>query len=189
MAQLRAALDPLLANVVQGQGGAALAPPQPAVGAGKLVRRKHSNLRLLFADERNMEPWETKLRDLYSEIRAMEQEDAGMSSAGEDGWRGSRRARALGRLSLRRKVDDGASDYAADDSEACDLVSPANANNKVEEEKRVAGLDLARRLHQRSMSTLLEVLLMVQFAVVLIVFVYTAVRRGPKAVLGAQRRS
>ncbi|KAG8740629.1 hypothetical protein FRC10_004087 [Ceratobasidium sp. 414] len=187
MAQLRAALDPLLVNVAQGKSGAVLALPQPTVGEGRLVRRKRSNLGLLFADERNMEPWETKLRDLYSEIRAMEQDDAGMSSAGEDGWRGSRRARALGRLSLRRRVDDGASDYAADDSEAC---SPTQTNNKkVEEEKRAAGFDLARRLHQKSMSTFLEVLLLVQFAVVLIVFVYTAVRRGPKAVLGAQKRS
>ncbi|KAG9091004.1 hypothetical protein FRC07_011957 [Ceratobasidium sp. 392] len=197
MAQLRAALDPLLANVVQGQGSAATAliPPSPSMEGKQLVRRKPSNLRLMFADERNMEPWETKLRDLYTQIRAMEQEDTGMSSAGEDGRRGSRRARALGRLSLRRRVEDGGvSDYAADDSEACDIVSPMSAvqtnNQKAEEEKRAAArFDLARRLHQKSMSTILEVLLLVQFAVVLIVFVYTAVRRGPKAVLGAQKRS
>ncbi|KAG8763384.1 hypothetical protein FRC12_008571 [Ceratobasidium sp. 428] len=203
MAQLRAGLDPLLANIVQTNSGAILVPPpasavspvSPSLQGKQLVRRKPSNLRLLFADERNMEPWETKLRDLYSEIRAMEQEDGGMSSAGEDGWRGSRRARALGRLSLRRRVEDGGgvSDYAADDSEACDLVTPVNTTNnkKIEEEekKRAAGFELARKLHQKSMSTFLEVLLLVQFAVVLIVFVYTAVRRGPKAVLGNQRRS
>ncbi|KAG8707655.1 hypothetical protein FRC09_001677 [Ceratobasidium sp. 395] len=203
MAQLRAGLDPLLANIVQTNSGAILVPPpasavspvSPSLQGKQLVRRKPSNLRLLFADERNMEPWETKLRDLYSEIRAMEQEDGGMSSAGEEGWRGSRRARALGRLSLRRRVEDGGgvSDYAADDSEACDLVTPVNTTNnkKIEDEekKRAAGFELARKLHQKSMSTFLEVLLLVQFAVVLIVFVYTAVRRGPKAVLGNQRRS
>ncbi|QRV72328.1 hypothetical protein RhiJN_00342 [Ceratobasidium sp. AG-Ba] len=194
MAQLRAALDPLLANVVQGKS-ATLAPAPEIKLDGKLavVRRKPSNLRLLFADERNMEPWETKLRDLYSEIRAMEQDDPGMSSAGEDGgaWRGSRRARALGRLTLRRRVagvDDGASDYAADDSEACDLVTPVNPTNNKKDQAEPAGFELARKLHQKSMSTFLEVLLMVQFAVVLIVFVYTAVRRGPKAVLATQRR-
>ena len=135
-----------------------------------------------------MEPWETKLRDLCSDIRSFEQEDAGMSSAGEEAWRGSRRARALGRLTLRRKVDDGASDYAADDSEACGgAVRKGKRAQEEEEAKRVAGFELARKLQQKSMSTFLEVLLLVQFAVVLVVFVYTAVRRGPKAVLGARR--
>lgn len=193
MAQLRAALDPLFTGVVQGhQVGQPLSldSPSPVVPpAGGLVRRKPSNLRLLFKDEKDMEPWETKLRDLYSDIRAFEQEDGGMSSAGEEAWRGSRRARALGRMSLRRKVDDGASDYAADDSEACDGVvrKGKRAQQEEEEAKRVAGFELARKLQRKSMSTFLEVLLLVQFAVVLVVFVYTAVRRGPKAVLGARR--
>jgi hypothetical protein len=185
MAQLRAALDPLFTGVVQGKSGQVAAPSSDKA----LIRRKPSNLRLLFMDEQNMEPWETKLKDLYSEIRAFEQEDAGMSSAGEDTRRGSRRIRALSRLSLRRKVDDGASDYAADDSEACETVKKIKASEAREAEaKRVAGFELARTLQQKSMSTFLEVLLFVQFAVVLVVFVYTAVRRGPKSVLGQQRR-
>ncbi|CEL59248.1 hypothetical protein RSOLAG1IB_03181 [Rhizoctonia solani AG-1 IB] len=180
MAQLRAALDPLFNGVVQGQGG--LAAPQPS----HAVRRKQSQLRLLLSKDEPLEPWETKLRDLYSDIKAFEQEDPGMSSAGEDTRKFSRRARALGRMSLRRRVtgaEDYASDYAADDSEVGDRV----VSRREEEEKRLAGFQLARKLQQKSMRTFLEVLLLVQFAVVLVVFVYTAVRRGPKAVLGNKR--
>ncbi|CAE6477069.1 unnamed protein product [Rhizoctonia solani] len=181
MAQLRAGLDPLFNGVVQGQ--ASLVPPSQLSPA---VRRKQSQIRLLLSKEDPLEPWETKLRDLYSEIKAFEQEDPGMSSAGEDTQKFSRRARALGRMSLRRRVgraEDYASDYAADDSEVGERV----VSRREEEQKRVAGFVLARKLQQKSMSTFLEVLLLVQFAVVLIVFVYTAVRRGPKAVLGNKR--
>ncbi|CAE6445610.1 unnamed protein product [Rhizoctonia solani] len=182
MAQLRAALDPLFNGVVQGQGG--LVPPSQPSPA---LRRKQSQLRLLLSSkEEPLEPWETKLRDLYSEIKAFEQEDPGMSSAGEDTRRFTRRARALGRMSLRRRVtgaEDYASDYAADDSEVGDRV----VSRREEEQKRIAGFELAKKLQRKSMSTFLEVLLLVQFAVVLIVFVYTAVRRGPKAVLGTKR--
>ncbi|CAE6366000.1 unnamed protein product [Rhizoctonia solani] len=180
MAQLRAALDPLFTGVVQGQGG--LAAPQPS----HVIRRKQSQLRLLLSKDEPLEPWETKIRDLYSEIKAFEQEDPGMSSAGEDTRKFSRRARALGRMSLRRRVtgaEDYASDYAADDSEVGDRV----VSRREDEQKRLAGFQLARKLQQKSMSTFLEVLLVVQFAVVLVVFVYTAVRRGPKAVLGNKR--
>ncbi|KAH7344101.1 hypothetical protein B0J17DRAFT_202181 [Rhizoctonia solani] len=181
MAQLRAALDPLFNGVVQGQGG--LVPPSQPSPA---LRRKQSQLRLLLSKDEPLEPWETKLRDLYSEIKAFEQEDPGMSSAGEDTRRFTRRARALGRMSLRKRVagtEDYASDYAADDSEVGDRV----VSRREEEQKRLAGFELARKLQRKSMSTFLEVLLLVQFAVVLIVFVYTAVRRGPKAVLGNKR--
>ncbi|KAG8688506.1 hypothetical protein FRC11_005315 [Ceratobasidium sp. 423] len=181
MAQLRAGLDPLFTGVVQGQ--ATLVPPSQPSPA---VKRKQSQLRLLMSKEESLEPWETKLRDLYSEIKAFEQEDPGMSSAGEDTRKFSRRARALGRMSLRRRVgraEDYASDYAADDSEIGERV----VSRREEEQKRVAGFELARKLQRKSMSTFLEVLLLVQFAVVLIVFVYTAVRRGPKAVLGNKR--
>ncbi|QRW15754.1 IncA domain-containing protein [Rhizoctonia solani] len=181
MAQLRAALDPLFSGVIQGQGG--LAAPQPS----HAIRRKQSQLRLLLSKDEPLEPWETKIRDLYSEIKAFEQEDPGMSSAGEDSRKFSRRARALGRMSLRRRVtgaEDYASDYAADDSEVGDRVV---SRRQEEEQKRLAGFQLARKFQQKSMSTFLEVLLLVQFAVVLVVFVYTAVRRGPKAVLGNKR--
>ncbi|CUA77899.1 Translation initiation factor IF-2 [Prochlorococcus marinus str, NATL2A] [Rhizoctonia solani] len=183
MAQLRAGLGPLFNGVVKGQAG--LAPPSPA------MRRKQSQLRLLASrdDQQPLEPWETKLRDLYSEIKAFEQEDPGMSSAGEDTRRFTRRARALGRMSLRRRVtgaEDYASDYAADDSEVGDRRGVVKRHEE-EEQKRLAGFELAKRLQRKSMSTFLEVLLLVQFAVVLIVFVYTAVRRGPKAVLGNKR--
>ncbi|KAF8681594.1 hypothetical protein RHS04_03644 [Rhizoctonia solani] len=181
MAQLRAALDPLFSGVIQGQGG--LAAPQPS----HAIRRKQSQLRLLLSKDEPLEPWETKIRDLYSEIKAFEQEDPGMSSAGEDTRKFSRRARALGRMSLRRRVtgaEDYASDYAADDSEVGDRVV---SRRQEEEQKRLAGFQLARKFQQKSMSTFLEVLLLVQFAVVLVVFVYTAVRRGPKAVLGNKR--
>ncbi|KAJ1308335.1 hypothetical protein OPQ81_004045 [Rhizoctonia solani] len=181
MAQLRAALDPLFKGVVQDQTG--LAPPSQPSPA---VRRKQSQLRLLLSKDEPLEPWEAKLRDLYSDIKAFEQEDPGMSSAGEDSRRFSRRARALGRMSLRRRVtgaEDYASDYAADDSEVGERV----VSRREEEQKRLAGFELARKLQQKSMSTFLEVLLLVQFAVVLVVFVYTAVRRGPKAVLGNKR--
>ncbi|CAE6412257.1 unnamed protein product [Rhizoctonia solani] len=181
MAQLRAGLDPLFNGVVKGQGG--LVPPPQSSPA---LRRKQSQLRLLIAKDQPLEPWETKLRDLYSEIKAFEQEDPGMSSAGEDSRRFTRRARALGRLSLRRRVtgaEDYGSDYPADDSEVGDRI----VKRRDEEQKRLAGFELAKKLQQKSMSTFLEVLLLVQFAVVLIVFVYTAVRRGPKAVLGNKR--
>ncbi|KAL5637201.1 hypothetical protein ACGC1H_000998 [Rhizoctonia solani] len=181
MAQLRAGLDPLFNGVVKGQSG--LVPPPQLSPA---LRRKQSQLRLMMAKDEPMEPWETKLRDLYSEIKAFEQEDPGMSSGGEGSRRFTRRARALGRLSLRRRAtgaEDYGSDYPADDSEVGDRV----VKRRDEEQKRLAGFELAKKLQQKSMSTFLEVLLLVQFAVVLIVFVYTAVRRGPKAVLGNKR--
>ncbi|CAE7056410.1 unnamed protein product [Rhizoctonia solani] len=75
MAQLRAGLDPLFNGVVKGQGS--LAPPSQPSPA---VKRKLSQQRLLLSQGEQLEPWEAKLRDLYSDIKAFEQEDPGMSS-------------------------------------------------------------------------------------------------------------
>lgn len=158
MAQLRAALDPLFNGVVQGH-----AP---------VVRRRPSNLGLVFSKGEPLEPWEAKLRDLYSEINRSFQDDSDAAA------RGSRRARALGRMSLGRRVSGADDDYAADDSEADTL-----AVSQVDETQ--GRFALAKR---KSINTMLELLLLVQFCVVLVVFVYTAVRRGPKAVLAAKPR-
>ncbi|KAF8759527.1 hypothetical protein RHS01_02146 [Rhizoctonia solani] len=125
------------------------------------------------------------IRHLYSEIKAFEQEDPGCRRLVKIPEVQSSRTRIGTHVSQKtgHRGEDYASDYAADDSEVGDRVV---SRRQEEEQKRLAGFQLARKFQQKSMSTFLEVLLLVQFAVVLVVFVYGRAA-GSQGVLGNKR--